>query len=83
VSCCERTPRADPGAAHLDWNSGRFAEFQANRKSLDPARYNETFCRMWEYWLSAAVAAARASDGALYQVIVHNDRGAPIRLHRV
>jgi cyclopropane-fatty-acyl-phospholipid synthase len=57
--------------------------FRANRHSLDPRRYDETFCRMWEYWLSAGVAAARASDGALYQVLFHNDRTAPVPLIRV
>jgi cyclopropane-fatty-acyl-phospholipid synthase len=57
--------------------------FRANRHSLDPSRYDETFCRMWEYWLAAGVAAARASDGALYQVLFHNDRAAPIPFVRV
>jgi cyclopropane-fatty-acyl-phospholipid synthase len=57
--------------------------FRANRHSLDPRHYDETFCRMWEYWLAAGVAAARASDGALYQVLFHNDRAAPIPFVRV
>jgi cyclopropane-fatty-acyl-phospholipid synthase len=57
--------------------------FRANRDALDPSRYDETFCRMWEYWLAAGVAAARASDGALYQVLFHNDRTAPIPYVRV
>ena len=62
---------------------GWLERFRANRHSLDPGRYDETFCRMWEYWLSAGVAAARASDGALYQVLFHNDRTAPVPLARV
>ena len=57
--------------------------FRLNRHTLDASRYDETFCRMWEYWLAAGVAAARASDGALYQVLFHNDRAAPIPLVRV
>ncbi|HUA03954.1 MAG TPA: class I SAM-dependent methyltransferase [Solirubrobacteraceae bacterium] len=57
--------------------------FRAEGHSLDPARYDETFHRMWEYWLAAGVAAARASDGALYQVLFHNDRAAPIPFVRV
>ena len=57
--------------------------FQENRSSLDRDRYKETFCRMWEYYLACGVAAARASDGALYQVLFHNDRAAPIPLQRV
>jgi cyclopropane-fatty-acyl-phospholipid synthase len=62
---------------------GWLERFRANRHSLDPGRYDETFCRMWEYWLSAGVAAARASDAALYQVLFHNDRTAPVPLIRV
>ena len=57
--------------------------FRAQGHSLDPSRYDETFNRMWEYWLAAGVAAARASDGALYQVLFHNDRAAPIPFVRV
>ena len=57
--------------------------FRENRHTLDASRYDETFCRMWEYWLAAGVAAARASDGALYQVLFHNDRAAPIPFVRV
>jgi hypothetical protein len=29
VLCCERPPRADPGAARLDWNSDPVAEVAA------------------------------------------------------
>jgi cyclopropane-fatty-acyl-phospholipid synthase len=57
--------------------------FRANRHALGASRYDETFCRMWEYWLAAGVAAARASDGALYQVLFHNDRTAPVPYVRV
>lgn len=62
---------------------GWLERFRANRHLLDPGRYDETFCRMWEYWLAAGVAAARASDGALYQTLFHNDRTRPIPLARV
>lgn len=62
---------------------GWFERFRANRHLLDTQRYDETFCRMWEYWLAAGVAAARASDAALYQVLFHNDRTGPIPLARV
>jgi cyclopropane-fatty-acyl-phospholipid synthase len=62
---------------------GWLERFRANRHLLDARRYDETFCRMWEYWLAAGVAAARASDAALYQVLFHNDRTAPIPLSRV
>ncbi len=62
---------------------GWLERFRANRHRLDARRYDETFCRMWEYWLAGGVAAARASDAALYQVLFHNDRAAPIPLVRV
>lgn len=62
---------------------GWLERFRANRHLLDTRRYDETFCRMWEYWLAAGVAAARASDATLYQVLFHNDRTRPIPLARV
>lgn len=63
--------------------NGWLERFRENRHLLDTRRYDETFCRMWEYWLAAGVAAARASDAALYQVLFHNDRTRPIPLARV
>jgi cyclopropane-fatty-acyl-phospholipid synthase len=69
---------------HYALTANRWLErFRANRHLLDARRYDETFCRMWEYWLAAGVAAARASDAALYQVLFHNDRTRPIPLARV
>lgn len=50
--------------------------FRAARVRLDPARYDERFQRMFDYYLSLCIAAARASDGALYQVLYGNDFGA-------
>jgi len=47
--------------------------FRAARGQLDSARYDEHFQRMFEYYLSLCIAAARASDGALYQVLYGND----------
>ena len=38
---------------------------------------------MYEYYLSLCVAAARASDGALYQVLYGNDFAAERPLARV
>ena len=57
--------------------------FQANRKLLDHGTYDEAFVRTWEYYLYCGVAAARASDGALYQVLFTRDYTAPIPLQRV
>lgn len=57
--------------------------FLANRDRLDPRRYDLRFQRMWDYYLSCGIAAALASDGALYQVLFTNDCAAPIPLARV
>jgi cyclopropane-fatty-acyl-phospholipid synthase len=62
---------------------GWLRRFQENRSALDSNRYNAVFQRMWEYYLSCGVAAARASDAAVYQVLFHNERSAEIPLKRV
>jgi cyclopropane-fatty-acyl-phospholipid synthase len=63
----------------LSW----LARFQENHSALDSKRYDAAFRRMWEYYLSCAIAAARASDAAVYQVLFHNERAAEIPLRRV
>jgi cyclopropane-fatty-acyl-phospholipid synthase len=62
---------------------GWLRRFRENRSTLDPDRYNGEFMRMWEYYLCCGIAAARASDSAVYQVLFHNDRAAEIPLKRV
>ncbi len=57
--------------------------FQENRSALDINRYDAVFQRMWEYYLACCVAAARASDAAVYQVLFHNNRASEIPLKRV
>jgi cyclopropane-fatty-acyl-phospholipid synthase len=57
--------------------------FREQRSNLDPRRYNERFCRMWEYYLALCVAATRFSDGAVFQVLMTNSYRRPLRLHRV
>ncbi len=57
--------------------------FRQNRCQLDSTRYDERFCRMWEYYLCCGVAASWASESALYQVLFCHDAAAPLRLHRV
>jgi cyclopropane-fatty-acyl-phospholipid synthase len=57
--------------------------FRASRDALDPARYSTAFKRMWEYYLSCGIAAASASNAAVYQVLFSNSHTAPLRLHRV
>jgi hypothetical protein len=54
-----------------------------SRNTLDPNRYDAVFQRMWEYYLCCGIAAARASDAAVYQVLFHNDRAGDIPLKRV
>ena len=57
--------------------------FLQNRDKLDPAKYDDRFMRMWEYYLGCGVAAAFASDSALYQVLFTKDYTAPIPLRRI
>jgi len=56
--------------------------FRKNSPGL-VVKYGEKYLRAWEYYLSCGVAAAAASDSALYQVLFTNDRAAEIPLHRV
>lgn len=57
--------------------------FRANADRLDPQKYDETFRRMWEYYLACGVAGMTASDTALYQVLFTKDHGADLPLQRV
>lgn len=57
--------------------------FRQNAAGLDPVKYDARFRRMWEYYLCAGIAAARASDSALYQVLFTNDRAGERPLRRV
>lgn len=57
--------------------------FRANKKSLDSAKYNEAFLRTWEYYLCCGIAAAIASDTAVYQILFTKDCASPIPLQRV
>lgn len=57
--------------------------FLQNKDSLDPVRYDTSFKRMWEYYLSCGIASAAAGDQALYQVLFTNDYHASYRLQRV
>lgn len=69
---------------HYDYTSARWLDrFRENKHRLDPSKYDARFQRMWEYYLSCAIAGARASDAALYQVLFMKDYAAPMPLHRV
>jgi cyclopropane-fatty-acyl-phospholipid synthase len=61
---------------------GWLERFRANRQSLAD-RYDETFLRIWEYYFHCGIAAALASDGAVYQTLFAADRSARPPLARV
>jgi cyclopropane-fatty-acyl-phospholipid synthase len=48
--------------------------FANNYHRLDHRKYDDRFRRMWEYYLACGIAAATASDSALYQVLFMNSR---------
>ena len=69
---------------HYALTARRWLEaFRANAPRLPAARYDARFRRMWEYYLASGVAAASASDGALYQVLAARDFDGPRPLRRV
>jgi cyclopropane-fatty-acyl-phospholipid synthase len=57
--------------------------FQDNYPKLDHRKYDETFKRMWEYYLSCGVPGAMASDSALWQVLFANSYKIEIPWQRV
>ena len=61
---------------------GWLGRFRANRASLS-RRYDESFLRMWEYYLHCGIAAGFASDGAVYQTLFAADPSARPPLARV
>jgi cyclopropane-fatty-acyl-phospholipid synthase len=61
---------------------GWLTRFRANRAGL-AARYDETFLRLWEYYFHCGIAAAFASDSAVYQTLFAADRSARPPLARV
>lgn len=70
-------------ALHYAYTVRRWLErFRAHRPRLC-ARYDETFLRMWEYYFHCGIAAAYASDAAVYQTLFAADRGARPPLARV
>lgn len=59
------------------------AKFRANRHTLDPKKYDGPFLRMWEYYLALGVAGARATEGAIFQVLFTKNYRRDLPLHRV
>lgn len=85
---CERTGLAvrdvENMVRHYDYTAGSWlANFRRNAHTLDPAKYDTRFRRMWEYYLSCAIAGARASESTVYQLLFMKDYAAPMPLHRV
>jgi cyclopropane-fatty-acyl-phospholipid synthase len=71
-------------ARHYSYTARRWLDrFQQNKAALDQSKYGDTFLRMWEYFLCCCIAAATASDSALYQVLFIKDYAAELPLHRV
>jgi cyclopropane-fatty-acyl-phospholipid synthase len=57
--------------------------FRAGADKLDRTKYDDTFRRMWEYYLACGIAGMTASDTALYQVLFTKDYAADLPLARV
>ncbi len=47
--------------------------FNANKDKLDPDSYDDSFQRMWEYYLACGTAVALAGDLSVYQVLLTKD----------
>ena len=62
---------------------GWLEKFRRAYPGLDHQRYDETFRRLWEYYLGTSIAATRHSQVALYQVLFTKDYSAPIPYQRV
>jgi cyclopropane-fatty-acyl-phospholipid synthase len=85
---CERTGLAvrdvENMVRHYDPTASSWlANFRRNAPTLDPVKYDTRFRRMWEYYLSCAIAGARASESTVYQLLFMKDYAAPMPLHRV
>jgi cyclopropane-fatty-acyl-phospholipid synthase len=71
-------------ARHYAFTASRWLErFRRNKATLDPLKYDDSFLRMWEYFFCCCIAAANASDSALYQVLFIKDYASELPLHRI
>lgn len=71
-------------ARHYVLTMRRWAEnFEANMHTLDPARYDDRFKRMFRFYMGWGIAAASSSDGGLYHFLLTNDHARANRLQRV
>jgi cyclopropane-fatty-acyl-phospholipid synthase len=62
---------------------GWLSKFRAAYPALDHKRYDESFRRMWEYYLGCSIASTLYSKVALYQILFTKDYAAPIPYQRV
>jgi cyclopropane-fatty-acyl-phospholipid synthase len=62
---------------------GWLEKFRRAYPGLDHRRYDESFRRLWEYYLGCAIASTLYSQVALYQVLFTKDYAAPIPYQRV
>lgn len=59
------------------------ANFRRNQHTLDPARYDARFRRMFEYYLAMCVAATHALIGEVFQILFTRDYERHLRFRRV
>lgn len=57
--------------------------FRETYDTLDHEKYDESFRRMWEYYLGAAAAASLVSHVGLFQILFTADPSAPMPYQRV
>lgn len=70
-------------AQHYAYTALHWLSRFRNNWSRLTIRYDEPYLRMWEYFFHCAVAAASASDSAVYQTLFASDRSARPPLSRV
>lgn len=71
-------------ARHYTVTLQRWLEkFRENYHTLDPTKYDETFRRMWEYYLGCSIAVTQVSKMALYQILFTPDYGADLAYRRI
>ena len=69
---------------HYAYTCQRWLEnFLAHADDLPAERYDARFRRMWQFYLEAGTAAARAAESAVYQVLFTNDPALTLPLARV
>lgn len=57
--------------------------FRSNYHTLDQKKYDETFRRLWEYYLGSAIAASLVLPVGLFQILFTADTAAALPYQRV